>query len=391
MTGRLQAQAELIHDALRRIVRELLARKSGAHLVEPALSRIDIPLGIDLTAANSETDAFSRQLTDAIEQQIDDAIERAAAFRPGHTYCHRCSGSDCSHSMPPDSRQVFVGYAPVGTPLWMPFPQYCLEMKHPRVQELYDDRPAFVTIIQDADTLGGELLPAWRNPVYDLLAQLVAGYFRVPSRGTEPRGVVALTFQVTGSTDPGGRRRLAMNVLGRTPAGGDLGLLWERASDLPWRRPLIWAQAALAGVVRPGRRRDGKPHQSRAERDERIGGILGGLARRLERSQRGRQRRTAHAERRHAAGDRPTRKAMDDVRDARPETLLVDERSGALVVLGERGRTHFLTPEGRLVSSVRYSREAIGRKRKLGRWRAASAEESREFFRGLAQTGHPPR
>jgi hypothetical protein len=45
-----------------------------------------------------------------------------------------------------------------------------------------------------------------------------------------------------------------------------------------------------------------------------------------------------------------------------------------VVVLGDRGRTHFFTPDGRLVSSVRYSREAIERKVKLEVWRKATAE-----------------
>jgi hypothetical protein len=47
-----------------------------------------------------------------------------------------------------------------------------------------------------------------------------------------------------------------------------------------------------------------------------------------------------------------------------------------VVVLGDRGRTHFFTPEGRLVSSVRYSRDAIERKRKTGLWRPLAASQA---------------
>ena len=54
----------------------------------------------------------------------------------------------------------------------------------------------------------------------------------------------------------------------------------------------------------------------------------------------------------------------------------MDERSGTVVVLGDRGRTHFFTTEGRLVSSVRYSPDAIERKRNLGLWREASDSEA---------------
>src|SRR6185295_6655773 len=123
-------------------------------------------------------------------------------------------------------------------------------------------------------------------------------------------------------------------------------------------------------------------------------GILQGLARRLEQDRRGTGRRTLHAGERHAGGDRPTRKALDDIRDARAEAFLRDDRSGALVVLGDRGRTHFFTPEGRLMSSVRYSREAIDRKRRQGIWRPiadADARAARErLLHGGAEDGDAP-
>ena len=379
MNDPLQAQGELIYEALRRMARQLLARKAGGHLVGAKLEELDLRLNVPLKGLRAESGVFSREIVAAVEAQIDEVIERAAAFRPGHTYCHHCAGSICEHSLPPDARHVFVGYSPVGAPLWIPFPQYCLEMKHPDVQGLYRDPPVFLTISQDAETLRGDLLDAWRNPAYELLAQLVAGYFRVAARDGAGRGVLALTFQVTGSQASNGRLHLGLNVLGHAPAG-DL----ERAGDFTWRRSIAWAQSALESVTRPRR---GGGRQKRAEIEERVAGILGGLARRLEREQRGRSRRTAHAQRRHASGERPTRKAMDDVFNVRPDAILVDEHSGVLVILGGRGRTHFLTPEGRLVSSVRYSRDAIERKQKLGTWRAASPGEARELLGVLKGQG----
>jgi hypothetical protein len=61
----------------------------------------------------------------------------------------------------------------------------------------------------------------------------------------------------------------------------------------------------------------------------------------------------------------------------------VDESNGTLVVPGDRGRTHFFTPEGRHVSSVRYSREAIERKRKLGQWREVEGTEAQALLEKL--------
>ena len=90
---------------------------------------------------------------------------------------------------------------------------------------------------------------------------------------------------------------------------------------------------------------------------------------------------------RHLSGARPTRKAVEDIRTARDDAFMFDEKSGTVVVLGDRGRTHFFTPAGRLVSSVRYSREAIERKRKLGVWRGASLDEAARLRAALEETG----
>ena len=144
-----------------------------------------------------------------------------------------------------------------------------------------------------------------------------------------------------------------------------------------------WAQAALSTVLRE----KGSRTESGVER--RVMAILQGLARRLEQDVRGRDRRTAHADQRHETGERPTRKAVDDVREAGDGAFLIDERNGAVVVLGDRGRTHFFTPEGRLVSSVRYSRDAIERKRKTGLWRPLAASQAaamkETLLRGAAE------
>jgi len=225
------------------------------------------------------------------------------------------------------------------------------------------------------------MLAAFDNGRYELLGQVSAGFFSVATRAEEGRGVLALTIQAAASRGRSGRRRFGLNLLGRTPAGEDLDTLWDRQLELPWRRAVRWAQTALQTLEPPRRRRGARrPAQAAGETDERVAAILRGLARRLERDRRARTRRTRHAERRHDSGKRPTRKAVDDAREAGSAALLVDERSGTLVVLGDRGRTHFFSPEGRLVSSVRYSRDAIARKVKLELWRPA-ADDEREAFK----------
>ncbi len=379
MEQRVAALGEIVADVMRRMVRELLARRPGGHLVESELEDLELRLRLPST---EDPRAWGEGLAGELERLLDEAVQRVAAFRPGHTFCYRCGAPVCEHSPPPTSRHVFVGYKPTGEPRWEDFAQACLERRHPQVDLLYRDPPTLLTVQQTGDDLRADLLSAFRSPSSELLGQVAAGFFAVPVRVGEGRGVVALSFQVVASRPRGGRARLGLNVLGRSPAGDEFSSLWERGGEPPWTRAVRWAQTALRTVRLPRGR--GNPRAGPEAVQQRTERILNGLARRLERDHRARGRRTRHAEDRHASGERPTRKAVDDARVAGTDDFMVDSRSGAMVVLGERGRTHFFTGEGRLVSSVRYSRDAIERKRKLGLWRSATSGEVASFRQKVA-------
>lgn len=377
VSDRTDELSEAARRALERLVRERLARKPGGHLIEAQLERFDLRMSLPMTGAEEDARRFRCRLVETIDEMLEDAVQQAAAFRPGHVWCHRCENVACEHSASPSARHVFAGYTPTGLPRWEDFAQVCLDRKHPRVDQLYDDPPALLTIVQDRTALRGKMLAAFEHDSYELLGQIVVGFFAVRVRADEGRGVLALTVQVAASRTRRGALRLGLNLLGRAPSGEPLERLWERQDDLPWRRAIRWAQSALQTFVPEATR--GRVGDSRAALERRVEGILEGLARRLERERRARSRRTQHAEQRHASGQRPTRKALDDARASPGDGLYVDERSGTLVVLGERGRTHFFTPGGLLVSSVRYSRDVIERRLKLELWRPAP-EDLREAF-----------
>ena len=105
-----------IHDLLRRLVRERLGRKQGGHLVESRLDAIGLRLEVALRGAESASDRFAARVVEQIDRVLDDAVARAAAFRPGFAYCHRCDSVECEHAAPPSCRHVFVGLAATGTP-----------------------------------------------------------------------------------------------------------------------------------------------------------------------------------------------------------------------------------------------------------------------------------
>jgi hypothetical protein len=367
---------EVVQQALGRLIESRLARKSGGHLLDGSFQSIKLPLRLRLDPPLDGPE-FSKQLLLSIDDWIDDAIAQAAAFRPGHAWCHRCASVACEHSRPAASRLVFAGYTATGLPRWEDFAQFCLDRKHPEVDRLYRDPPAFVTLVQGRDEISGDMLEVFEDGTYELLGQLVAGFFYVHARSDAGRGVVALTIQVAASRGRDGDRRIGLNLLGCAPSGEELESLWDRRSDLPWRKSVRWAQSALRTLSPQSGRRMSTLRQ--AELEHRVNGILEGLARRLAQHRRATGRRTRHAEQRHASGERPTGKAIDDARRLAADALYVDERAGTLVVLGDRGRTHFFTLEGRLVSSVRYSRDAIERKLRARLWRPASAD-IREAF-----------
>jgi len=376
MPDREETLGQAALEALRRLVRARLARKAGGHLIESSLGEIELLLRISLDDAGAAGE-FSKGVVREIDGILDDEIEHAAAFRPGYAWCGRCGTADCEHSVPASNRHVFVGYGPTGTPRWEDFAQLCLERQHPQVDRLYDPAPALLTLVHEPAELERNVLAPFRNGAYELLGQVTAGFFGVPTRVEEGRGVLAVTAQIAASRSRRGEPRLGLNLLGRTPSGEPLDLLWERQDDLPWRAAVRWAQLALHGVG--AGRSWGRRGVQRAEIERRVAGILRGLARRIEHDHRSRGRRTRHAEERHRSGERPTSLAIGDARAAGEDALFRDERSGAIVVIGERGRTHFFTPAGRLVSSVRYSRDAIERKIQFAQWRKATCGEVDEF------------
>lgn len=382
MSTRTRGHGQAAWNALQSLVREILARKPGSHLVDGHVPDIDLRLPLVVDGRRSDPAHFADELAASIEAQIDDAIEQAAAFQPGHAFCHRCEAAACEHSRPPSSRHVFLGYAPTGAPRWMEFGQYALETRHPLFDRLWDASPAFITVALDRADIHGAMLGAFRHDERVVLGQILAGFFTLPSRPGEGRSVLALTFQAVASRGKGGNLRLGLNLLGTAPGGEGLERLWDRQDDLPWRRAVRWAQLSLTSAAREARTVD------EAALERRAAAILQGLARRLEQDVRGRGRRTTHAGERHEGGERPTRKAIDDIRAAAPEAFLRDDRTGAFVVLGDRGRTHFLTAEGRLVSSVRYSRDAIERKRHHGLWRPLGRAEVESARAAALNAGH---
>lgn len=354
-------------------VRERVDRHPLGHLVAGRGERLDLSLGVPTALRDGTLDRASRAAAESIQEALQALLHHSALFQPGRVFCLRCQSAACGHSAPLDGRQVFAGYGPTGTPRFVDFGQWLLARRDPRVDLLYREPPQLLTVVVPEAEIEAELLPAFRQREagYRIHGQVTAGWYQVPGEpGT--RRPIAVSFQVVSSKPRGHHRRFGLNVIGTGPGGEPLEHLLDRLGEIPWNDPVRWAQSVLSGIES---QLESAPKTPRQLVEKRIDGVTQALARRLDKGWRGKDRRTRHAEQRHSEGDRPTRMALADLARATPEDLLFDTRRETLVVVGDRGRAHVFSQEGKLVTSVRYNPAAIEKRRQNGVWRRAAAEE----------------
>lgn len=389
--------ADRVQKALQLLVEEAqlrVRRHSSGHLLSARGDVVDLEIRLPTNLRDASLESLTAETTAALDRAVDALLTHRAAFRPGAVYCLRCNAADCEHAVPTAPRQVFAGYGKTGLPRFQDFAQVLLERSDPRVDRLYGNRPALLAHTFLGKDLTGELLDAYRgsDAGYRLHGQVAAGWYAVPSPTGRPE-MLALTFQVV-STRPDSRapRRFGVNVLGLGPDGEPLEHLFDRLGELPWTPAVRQAQEEVEAVEREAAKSQsqghGKGRGKGARRTERrLTAVLNGLAKRLEKDRRARERKTKHGRERHAQSDRPTDMALADLARAGADDVLVDRRQETLVVLGDKGRAHVFNPAGKLVTSVRYNPESIERRRQRDQWRPASAEEISTLRDNVAAAG----
>lgn len=362
---RLRRALELLADAARDRLRAL---GNGAPQREP----LSLALRLPLDGASEALARSAGELAGELEEELRAVVAARSLCPPGRVACARCGSSGCEHAAPADPRLVFAGWGPSGIPRFVDFGQLLLERGHPRVGELYAERPPLLTLVVPGRELLADLLPAWREHLGGLRVhgQVSAGWYR--PRGEADGQRAALTFQVL-SAGHGRRRRFTLHGLGAAADPALLEALQDHHGRLPWADARRWAEATLQQIAAAA---SSPRPPAPAALEARLDGLLQHLAERLERPHRGSQRRTAHGQERHHTGHRPTRAAVADLRDAPAERVLWDARHETFVVLGPRGRTHVFGSEGKLVTSVRYPAATIDKRQKLGHWRPTSAGQA---------------
>ncbi len=379
---RLQQVMKLLADE----VRERLERHPLGHLVAGRGDRLDVCLAVPTALREGTIERAGLAAEESVQSAIQSLVAHSARFQPGRVFCLRCQSASCEHSAPTSNRQVFTGYGGTGAPRFQDMAQWLLQRRDPRIDLLYREPPQLVATVTSGDEMTSELLPAFlqQESGYRLHGQVAVGWYPAPDPKLPGRQPLAVSFQVISSRARGGRRRFGLNVIGIGPGGEPLEHLYDRMGEVPWSGSVRWAQTVLGSIEH---QLDRAPRTPPKVVDQRIEGLVTALARRLEKGWRGEERRTQHAKVRHREGDRPTRMALADFARATPEDLLFDTRRDTLVVVGDRGRAHVFSREGKLVTSIRYNPAVIEKRRQNGMWRPAAKEEVEAISTLLSAAG----
>lgn len=356
-------------DVLRSLLRDRYIDHFGA---PPAREqRIDLSLSLAFTAGEDWALSFSPELAEQVDAQLEEAGARPGVYREGAVYDYGEEGYSGA-SRPPSPASVFAGYTAMGVPRWQDLHQVLLDAGDDRVSELYDRPPSILAGFRYGRDLTGEMMTAFGrgSKTYAILGQVVAGYF-APPEGTSP---LAVTLQLVEGRDAHRRPSLHVNLVAH-PEPATLvtwfGEGWEpglHRAVQQIRREVDRLDAALKQSPGPGH--DGTRH----EKLRRVPSLMRALATSIERSHRQQQRRTRHAEDRRQQ-QRPTHKALEDLRNAAADRLFFDEHTGTYILQGGHHRIHSFTPEGRHVTTFTLTQAAVDIRLRRKRWRPLSEEE----------------
>ncbi|MCX7847056.1 MAG: hypothetical protein N2595_03360, partial [bacterium] len=281
---------------------------------------------------------------------------------------------------------VFAGYSSTGVPTWKDFHQLLLDAGDTRVHMLFSDPPRLLSHTTLGRDLKHLMLPhcGKTSRSYNILGQVAAGYFPVPSND-DPRDTMAVTFQIVEARAPGGLFRLELNIIGVTPDGLHLSTLLDYGAIPALERacrPILRQLKHLESLVRALPADAPPPHRSRLL--SRIPALLTRLAGLLEQDAIQALRRTHHARLRRAHA-RPIQCALEDARIATDERILYDAHHQTWIIRGPRNRIHVFTHDARHVTSFSLPSDQVERRLRSQLWRTSSSEE-RAHFRSHLRT-----
>lgn len=364
-------------DVLRTTIRDIYFSHFG--VVSNPSSPVSLHLSVRIDASFDWKTEFDPPLHGQIASQFAHFEAARDVFSAGHVYCFRCASSACDHSVPPTSLHVFSGFDATGRPEWKEFTQVLLDEKDERVDQLYLKPPRLLAAYQAGKALKGRQLAAFGKASlsYSVLGQVVAGYLRNGEQRT------AVTLQVVEGRTRDGDLQLRLNPISSAVDGGFLVEWLSSEQSASLFRAIQIAERELHRVEELARAARQAHDQERANQMMgRIPAIMRRLGENIERGGRQGERRTFHAESRRQE-QRPVHKALDDARAASLASCYYDEKSKTFIVVGDRGRTHAFSRNGRHVTSFTTKPSAIAMRLRTRRWRPAEISEWDEVRRSI--------
>lgn len=361
--------------AIRSIVRDFYLEQFGSRAPE---GLFEGSLQFTADPANGWEVVFEEGLKDQFLPQLEAFEATKQAFQSGHVYCFQCHSSQCEHSQPGSSMEVFAGYHSLGTPQWLEYSQFLLALRDERVDQLYGERPKVLAKVVDGEVLKHQQLASFgkASKTFEVLGQVAAGYF-VLERDRPGMKKVAVTIQVVEVRSEKGMPHLELNSI--LPSQDPQKLREALDQRFPWIGQgckSLRQQLTKLNRERTGNGPHSKPPWVIAEE---VRSLLDRLARDLERGERKSQRQTQHARIRETM-ERPIHKAMADLRNARPEQMYRDLKTKAIMVCGSKGRCHAFNEAGHHITSFVIHGEAIQIRLRKKRWAELHPDQSHAFL-----------
>ena len=326
---------------------------------------LELSLRVPLDGGNDIRHAAGTAV-EQISQRVREVREHEKALRPGAVFSYFAGSAHAEGCRPTEPRQVFDGYSSTGKPVFSDFVTMAIERKDPHIEQLLAGEEIVLTRVSMGRVLRTQQLAEFggNSPVVKILGQVDAGLFRTLGAA----GRCAYSFQLLRGTTLEGRVRLRLH--------------WVGAVD-----PMDLADPALLQILSRFQRHldvealrlQGQLQHGEVDEEAFVLPMLQEFAQRLQSRTRNTGRRTQHGLERSEAGQRPTSRAYPDAGEASDDAILWDVDQGTVVVVGQKGRVHVFSPQGKHVTSVTMQGHAIERRRHMGRWRLAEPEERGEF------------
>ncbi len=356
--------------ALSSMLRSVLDSQHVHFLSRPRFMELEMRVPLD---ARMDGTRCASQLVNAVLKLVADVRDNDDALVPGAVYCFFSESAEAEGCRPDEPRLVFDGYGSTGRPKFTDFVTMAIERKSAGIDKLLGGEEVTLTHVSAGRVLRTAQLAEFgkTSPVFRILGQVDAGLFAV--RGQDAKA--AFSFQVLLGKDLEGHPVLRLHPVGLCDV---MNLVDHSVAQILQRfqGDLDEASLRLRGLQKNG---------SAPDEEEFILPMLQDLAKRLEDRERHRSRRTEHAERRAAKGDRPTTKAYGEAGSVGDDGILWDDKENTIVVIGGHGRVHIFTPEARHVTSVNMNRANIQQRLKSHRWRETEPGERGGFRMKLRQ------